>query len=268
MLILLSGLRPQLCRPAQPSQGPTHSHHAQVEAWDTSLLAELNSYRQPRKRNNHLTPPFRVHLVVFLLDAHILRPALGAFLALELSLAEQAHKVAKHAAQPGTIRPQIDLASDLASAGSRSNGPASSVAPGQHAVVSEESHVLKELERHVKRALCQRSRVENLILAWLGTLKQRAHPGIHREETEKAQGSARGGEKRAHRGKARRAGIDRSDDCITLQELVETRLQRSGLGLQIGEDVEGIVDGGEECTQAAWACQKPFYASAHSPRYC
>jgi hypothetical protein len=38
-----------------------------------------------------------------------------------------------------------------------------------------------------------------------------------------------------------------------LEEGVEARFEWAGLGLKVGEQVEGVIDGGEEGAEAAWA---------------
>lgn len=41
------------------------------------------------------------------------------------------------------------------------------------------------------------------------------------------------------------------------KEGVETSLQREGLVFEVGEYVEGVVEGGEEGAEAAGRCKKP-----------
>ena len=124
-------------------------------------------------------------------------------------------------------------------------------------MVGEKTDVLEELEGHVQRALCQGGGVEDLVLAGLGALHELAEPGVHWEKAEEAEGYAGAGEQGAEGGEAGWYCDARRGDEVgrfaleAAEQGKEAGLQRRRLGLEVGEQVEGVVEGGEEGAQAA-----------------
>lgn len=199
MISRVSCRRPQRgCLP-QACHHSTSSHDAQVEARQTAHSAELCTDREPAQWDDQVAPPSLIEILLLLsAGTDALVPSLGPLVAFQLRLTRQADKVAAEARHPSSVRPQIDLARRPA----RLRGPARSVRCWEDRLIRQQSDVLKELERHVQRALRDRCRVENFVLTGLGSLKELAHPGIHWEQAKEAQNGASLGQKRAEIGNA------------------------------------------------------------------
>lgn len=120
-------------------------------------------------------------------------------------------------------------------------------------MVGEQADVLEELEGHVQRALRQARGVEDLVLSWFWTLEELSHPGVHGEEAEEAEGYAGAGEEGRKGGDVGRAchccGSDGARGWTPGEfgeERIEARLKWGGFGFEVGEEVEGVIEGREE----------------------
>jgi hypothetical protein len=130
-------------------------------------------------------------------------------------------------------------------------------------VVGQESDVLEELEGRVQRRLRQAGCIEDLVLAWLWPLEKLAHPGVHGKQAEQAQSCTGAREQGCECSDVRRScdgcsgySVGRWATSEFSEERIETKLKRGGLGFEVGEEVEGIVEGGQERREAARACKK------------
>lgn len=82
--------------------------------------------------------------------------------------------------------------------------------------------------------------VEDGVLAWLGALEKLAGPGVHGEEAEETEGCAGGGEQFGERRYTCTGGCD-DGWCGFVEESVEARLELGRLGLDVCDEVEGVV---------------------------
>lgn len=206
--------------------------------------------RQPRRRHDRLPPPLRINLLVLLhIHALLLRRPSRALDLLELCLARQTHKVARHAGQPGAIRPQIDFGGLAAGAG----GPAGRGRGREHLGVDQIADVFEELKGEIEQTLGHGGGVEDRVLAGFGPAQELAGPGVEREESEEAERGAGLRDDAAEGEDARGAAAGRGP----AEELGEFDAEGNGFGFGKGEEVEGVVEGRKERAETAGSREEP-----------
>ena len=89
-----------------------------------------------------------------------------------------------------------------------------------------------------------------MILALFGALHKLAEPGIHGKEAEEAEGCAGGGELGTQCSDVGGPRAESGNGGGVVEELVKADLEGLGFGLQVSEEVEGVVEGREEGAEA------------------
>lgn len=250
---------PQRFHPRTPSDQSTCTHHSQVPTRNASCRArKVQRHGQPRTRNDQVGPPPLIELLVVLILVlsqcassllHVLprRPVP----ALELPLPSQAQEVAGHAAEPCAVGPEVDARSfRIAAVDPRDERW------GYDTRVGEEGDVLEGLVGSVAARLEQGDAVQHHVSTRLRARHQRAQPCVQREEAKETQCCARFGYEHRQGSNGRDAGTvyqrcgrnfgivargsDKPDDAC------REGGDGGGFCLEVGEDVEGIIEGREE----------------------